>query len=138
MSAGSRRCRRDKDLVCEKGLASSMAKLWIWDKLLTLMRRGDADAEFAGDRKDCAGEGCAATGAVDGAGRGAVPDGVGCCDCGRTLGLGGTSGGAWAVDDCESGSRGSGCCGCWAGVELLGGAPESVIETSAGGDTTRE
>lgn len=54
-----------------------MAKLWICDKLVTLILRGDADVESAGERRDCAGEGCAAE-----AGRGWVPDGVGCCDWG--------------------------------------------------------
>lgn len=77
MSAGSRRCRRESDLVWENGLASSMAKLWICDKLVTLILRGDADVESTGERRDCAGEGCAAE-----AGRGWVPDGVGCCDWG--------------------------------------------------------
>jgi len=80
MSVGSLRCRRESDLVWEKGLASSMAKLWMCDRLLTLIRRGEADAESAGECNDCTGDGCAATGAAEDAGRAMVPDGVGCCD----------------------------------------------------------
>jgi hypothetical protein len=68
MSAGSRRCLRDNDRVWENGLASSIAKLWIWDKLLTLIRRGEADAESANERDDCAGDGCAAAEPLEGTG----------------------------------------------------------------------
>lgn len=93
-SAGSRRCRRASDRVWEKGLESSMAKLWMWERLLTLMRLGEA----AGDRNDCAGEGCTGVGPVEGMARvfAKVPEagfepGVGCCECGRNLGLGGVA-----------------------------------------------
>jgi hypothetical protein len=151
MSAGSRRCRRDNDLVWENGLASSMAKLWMWDKLVTLIRRGDADVESAGERKDCAGEGWAAAdpdGATD---RAAVLDGVGCCDCGCTRGLGGGRTACWGVGRCDAESAASACCERWADVvvvvvaddddvvvvELGGGASVSAIGTSAGATATR-
>lgn len=54
---GSWRCRRAWERACEKGLASSMAKLWMWDRLLTLMRLDDSGVESARERSDGAGEG---------------------------------------------------------------------------------
>jgi hypothetical protein len=95
-----------------------MAKLWIWDKLLTLMRLGEAEVESAGERSEGAGEGC--TGTAAGAG-------VGCCDCGRKRGLVGVGAACWGTDVLVC------CCGRWPGVELEGGAPESGITTSAEG-----
>lgn len=96
-SAGSRRCRRASDRVWEKGLDSSMAKLWMWERLLTLMRVGEA----AGDRSEWAGEGWTGADPVGGMGRvfvkapeaGFEPEDVGCCECGRKHGLGGV----WAA-----------------------------------------
>lgn len=59
-----------------------MAKLWMCDRLLTLIRCGVVDEKSAVECMDRAGEGCAAW----------VPDGVGCCETGRTRGLSGTCG----------------------------------------------
>jgi hypothetical protein len=101
---------------------------------------GDA----AGDCKDCAGEGWTGAGPDEGTIRlfakapeaGFAPDGVGCCECGRTCGLGGVGAVCCAADALELCS-GLCCCDCWLGVELDGGAPESAMGTSAGGAATR-
>jgi hypothetical protein len=56
MSFGSRRCRRDSDLVCEKGLDWSVAKLWICDRLFTFIRRGEAAMDSTGDLRGFTGK----------------------------------------------------------------------------------
>jgi hypothetical protein len=112
---------------------------------VTLIRRGDADVESAGDRRDCAGEGWAAAGPDEAPGREAVPDGVGCCDWGCTQGLGGGRAACWGAGRCDAGSEASCWCERWAGVddvdvvvvELGGGASVSAIGTSAGAAATR-
>jgi hypothetical protein len=139
--AGSRRCRRNSNRDWEKGLESSMAKLWMWDKLLTLILLG----EQAGDCREWAGEGCTGAGPDEGTVRvfanapeaGLEPVGVGCWECGRTRGLGGTGAVSCEADALELCSAVLCCCECWLGVELDGGAPESAMATSAGGATTR-
>jgi hypothetical protein len=57
--------------------------------------------------------------------------GVGCSECGRKRGLGGgfLRDAVLAVEDV--------CCDGCAGVELMGGGPESAIGKSAGGVTIR-
>jgi hypothetical protein len=107
------------------------------DKLVTLIRRGDADVESTGERKDCAGEGWAATDPDEAAAREVVPDGVGCCECGCTRGLGGGRAACWGVGRSAAGSVASLCCARWAGVvavvvEVGGGASVSAIGVSAG------
>jgi hypothetical protein len=98
------------------------------------MRCGDVDVESAGECRDRAGEGCAAL----------MPagTGVGCCECGRNRGLGGTCAGAGGTSAARALDPGaSWCCSCGAGAELCelcGGAAESVIGTSAGGPATRD
>jgi hypothetical protein len=124
-----------------------MAKLWMWDKLVTLIRRGDVDVESAGERKDCAGEGWVAADPDKATGRDVVPDGVDCCDWGCTRGLGGGRAACWGTGRCDAGSEASCCCERWAGgvdvdvvvvvVELGGGASVSAIGTSAGAAATR-
>ena len=77
-----------------------MAKLLMWDRLVTLIRRGEGAAELAGDRSECAGEGWAGVEPNEGTGRGMakVPEGgfeplwAGGCDCGRKDGLDGGPG----------------------------------------------
>lgn len=120
-----------------------MAKLWICDKLFTLIRLGDADTESAGDRKERAGDceggspdGCTGRAFAKPPGVGFVP-GVGCCECGRHCGLGGVGARCWEGVWVWLGSEESCCCDRWTGVELDGGAPESAIGTSAGGGATR-
>ena len=123
-SAGSRRCRRASDRVWEKGLDSSMAKLWMCERLLTLIRVGEA----AGDCKEWAGEGWTGAGAVEATGRvfvkapeaGAEPEGAGCCVAAVPVP-------SWELL----------CCDRWPGVELDCGAPVSAMGTSAGGATAR-
>jgi hypothetical protein len=119
-----------------------MAKLWMCDRLVTLIRRGDADVESAGERKDCAGEGWAAADPDEAACRDVVPDGVGCWECGCTRGLGGGRAACWGTGRCDAGSEASCCCARWAGVvavvvELGGGASGSAIGVSAGAAATR-
>jgi hypothetical protein len=99
-SVGSRRCRRDRDRVCENALFSSVAKLRIWERLVTLIRRGEGADEWAGDRSEFAGEGWTGVDPDEGTGRGMakVPEGgfepllAGGCDCGRKDGLDGIAG----------------------------------------------
>lgn len=108
-----------------------MAKLWMCDRLLTLMRVGEA----SGDRRDCAGEGWGTVRVF--ATAGSVPEGVGCCERGRKVGLGGV-GTAWsAAGAVEFGSKLLCCCDRWLGVELDCGAPESAMGTSADEATGR-
>lgn len=64
-----------------------MAKLWMCDRLVTLMRCGVVDVELAVEGIDRTGEGCAAW----------VPDGVGCWEVGRTRGLSGIWADGWAT-----------------------------------------
>ena len=95
-SFGSRRCRREKERVCENGLDSSVAKLCMCERLFTFIRRGDADVESKGDRSDPIGDSWAEED-VEGMDLGfdsvfgvaLVAVGVGCCECGRKRGLGG-------------------------------------------------
>lgn len=117
-----------------------MAKLWMCERLLTLIRVGEA----AGDCKEWAGEGWTGAGAVEATGRvfvkapeaGAEPEGVGCCECGRKHGLGGVGAGC-CVAAVPVPSWELLCCDRWPGVELDCGAPVSAMGTSAGGATAR-
>lgn len=137
ISSGSRRCRRANERVCEYGLDSSVAKLCIWDRLLTFIRLGDADDDSSGDCSEPIGDCCAEEVEEEGSGRGGaawVPAGVDCCELGRNRGLGG---GTAREDCCELVTRGLGsgalgCCDLWFGVEL-GAGLGSAMETSAGG-----
>lgn len=111
-----------------------MAKLWMCDKLLTLMRRAEAEAESAGERSECTGEAWVDVVGAGGMARAGAPEGVGCCDWGRTRGLGGVGAaceGPAALDP----DAGTPCCGRWAGGVLDGGALESAMGTSAAGAT---
>jgi hypothetical protein len=115
-----------------------MAKLWMCDKLLTLMRVGDV----SGDRKDCAGEGCTGVGPDEGTVRvfakaGSTPEGVGCCERGRKFGLGGVGTACKVAGAVELGSELLCCWDRWLGVELDCGAPESAMGTSADEATAR-
>lgn len=101
---------------------SSMAKLWMCDRLLTLMRLGNGEVESAGDGWVGGGDGWAGAGAETGSCCGGAPAGGGCCELGRMRGLVG----------------GSAVCGalcCWPGAVCGGGAPESGMATSAVGVT---
>ena len=140
-SVGSRRCRRASDRFWDKGLESSRAKLWMWERLLTLMRLGDG----AGDRKDWAGEGWMGACPVEGMvlvfvkapEAGFEPEGAGWCEWGRKHGLAGGAGSACVGAVVGASWELLWCCDRWLGVELDCGAPVSAMGTSAGGATTR-
>ena len=103
----------------------------MWDRFLTLIRRGEGAEASSGPRNEGAGDGWAEDEGADGAaasGPERVVAGVRCCGSKRGLG-GGCGCGAW-----------------WGGValasdaacsELRGAALESAIATSAGGPGRR-
>lgn len=89
------------------------------------MRRGEALADCAGERSECADDGWAGAGPVAG---------VDCCDCGRKRGLAGATA---AVGACWEAAMWERWATRWAGVELEGGAPESGMGTSEDEATAR-
>ena len=71
-----------------------MAKLWMWDRLFTLMRLGDEAVESTAERREWAGD-CEGPSPEEGPAdrefveAGSMPDGVGCEERGWKRGLGG-------------------------------------------------